>query len=1159
MGPCSVLASPDGVYAAIVESGRIVVVELSRATVVAEVGVATAFDQTDVAWIATPPRLLVLSRRATNSTVHLIDLDGPRARAEIQIEGAMRLAATVGSHALVTGAGSTAVLTAGDANLTPYQFPGRSLPGAVGVAGRQFVVAIAGAIEEWDPQQRAPRKRLRLPRQAVIAQLGGTERLVWMTTQQDPARIDVIPQINRGQPKVHELPEPIAHVSGHPQRDLLACVGRETGTVYIVDLDGRTQLRTVALGSMDRADAAALFAGATLGVIAARAGQPLGLFALDSRAPTQPSVSPAPAEAGAPVPAPEQRDDRDDADDAVRRSSLYDAPLAPLAPLRPPAARPTLTARRLGDPVAAPAPAAAPRAAAAAVTAPPARAPASTASPSPTPPATGANGGTAARPGLASLQLRGISRASDGPARLRRLGSEPLEPERAIQAAPVRPGSRQLTDAPAPPPVIRPPIAQAMAALAPRMPPNRCSPSEGATLLDHFRKFALASAHRAIAHGWDTGRLAFSTNDRPPYEAEVLGIVGLRGGLAQPRVAEANTALEEATATLHGVRAALSDRQSPLDVICAEHGVGPFGEVVLLFIAAPSLWGELARLYAILANDPARPTCDEHLLWLLLGHTVGRRELARELDADSPLLRHGLVQASERARPFQVLSANSIVVKLIAGSPVDDDAEHGVARVPARVALDELMIPPAVIDRALADLAAAPHGLGRVVVTGRSGSGRRTLLATLAQLAGRTLATIDAAMLLREKRLGALAGMLQHAHLRGWLPCVDGLDTIASDDAAARGTVRELLRDHHGPLAVRLPRHTPPPIEPGYVMIELPTSTITERASQWNTILGEADLAVRDLDELAARFTVGPGTIRNVVTGVARGAPPDPDLAIETALRQHLETKLGAVATRVTRLASWAQIVLPADIHDSIVELVARIRHRRTVYDTWGFDQVMSTSRGLTALFQGGPGTGKTLVASAIANELGLDLYRIDLSRVMSKWIGETEQNLAKVFDAAEEGQALILFDEADSLFGKRTEVRSSVDRYANLETNYLLQRLDTFEGVAVLTTNFGTAIDAAFKRRLSCRLTFPFPDDEARERLWKVHLPEQLPRAGELDLGDLARRYKMSGGYIRNAALRAAFLAAEEQSPLSQDHLERAVRAEFREGGKLAESGLLE
>ncbi|MBC7978741.1 MAG: ATP-binding protein [Myxococcales bacterium] len=414
-------------------------------------------------------------------------------------------------------------------------------------------------------------------------------------------------------------------------------------------------------------------------------------------------------------------------------------------------------------------------------------------------------------------------------------------------------------------------------------------------------------------------------------------------------------------------------------------------------------------------------------------------------------------------------------------------------------------------------------------------------------------------MLLREKRLDALPGMLQQAHLSGWLPCVDGLDTIASDDEASRGAVRELLRDHPGPLAVRLPRHVQPPLAPGHVRIELPTSTITERAAQWTAILATSGLAVQNVDALAARFTVGPGTIHHVVTGIAHVAPPSPDRAIEGALRQYLETKLGAVATRVTRLASWSQIVLPADIQDSIVELVARIRHRRTVYDTWGFDQVMATSRGLTVLFEGGPGTGKTLVASAIANELGLDLYRIDLSRVMSKWIGETEQNLAKVFDAAEEGQALLLFDEADSLFGKRTEVKTSADRYANLEVNYLLQRLDTFEGVAVLTTNFGTAIDAAFKRRLSSRLTFPFPDEEARLRLWRIHLPEQLPIAGTLDLPDLARRYKMSGGYIRNAALRAAFLAAEEEAPVSQDHLERAVRAEFREGGKLAESGFLE
>jgi hypothetical protein len=1151
------VASPDGSHAAVVEPGRIVIVELKRATQVAEIGAAAALEHTDVAWIGPAPRLLVLSRRGTHSTVHLIDIDGPRVRVEIQIEGTMRIGAAVGAQALVIGASSMAVLTAGEAHLTPYQFPGRSLPTAAGIAAHQLIVAVAGAIEEWDLLQRTPRKRLRLPRQAAIVQLGGTERLVWVTTQQDPARIDVIPQINRGQPKVHELPEPIAHVASHPQHDALACIGRDTGRLYLVDLDGKAALRTLELPGMDRVDSAALFAGPALGVLAARAGQPLGLLQLDGRAPIAPpptsrllwtvpdaraipAPAAAPAASGAPVAAATAAAAAatDDDGDAARASSLYDQPLAPRSsPLR----------RRLDDPAA---PAAAPAAAAATAT----------------PAAPESNGGPSR---IASLQLRGIGRSAPAPGR--RADSEPAEPRRASPPAPsngdasratgepARTRNRELTDAPPEAPIIRPPIEKAIATLGPRTTPRRCTPGQYQSVLDHYRRFAGATALRAIAQDWDSGRLAFSTHDRPPFEAEVLGIVGRRTGLAQARVIEAAEALEEASAALQAARSALAGRMSPLDIICAEHGIGTTGEIVLLFVAAPALWGELARLYGILSNDSGRGTCDEHLLWQLLGHTVERRSLARELDPDGALLHHGLIRTSDRGRPFQNLSADPIVVKLLSGSAVDDDFEHGVTRIPGTIALDQLMIPSKVIDRALVDLAAAPPSLGRVVVTGRSGSGRRTLLATLAQLAGRTLATIDVAMLIREKRVGDLAGMLQHADLRGWLPCVDGLDAITSDDAATRGTIRELLRDHVGPLAVRLARHSPPPLVPGYLLIELPTSTIAERAAQWNDILGNAGMAVKDLDELAARFTVGPGTIKSVVATVARGAPPDPDQAIETALRQYLETKLGTVASRVTRLANWSQIVLPADIQDSIVELVARIRHRRTVYDTWGFDQVMATSRGLTALFQGGPGTGKTLVASAIANELGLDLYRIDLSRVMSKWIGETEQNLAKVFDAAEEGQALILFDEADSLFGKRTEVRTSVDRYANLEVNYLLQRLDTFEGVAVLTTNFGTAIDAAFKRRLSCRLTFPFPDDEARERLWRVHLPDQLPLAGKLDLADLARRYKMSGGYIRNAALRAAFLAAEEQVPLSQDHLERAVRAEFREGGKLAESGFLE
>jgi SpoVK/Ycf46/Vps4 family AAA+-type ATPase len=196
------------------------------------------------------------------------------------------------------------------------------------------------------------------------------------------------------------------------------------------------------------------------------------------------------------------------------------------------------------------------------------------------------------------------------------------------------------------------------------------------------------------------------------------------------------------------------------------------------------------------------------------------------------------------------------------------------------------------------------------------------------------------------------------------------------------------------------------------------------------------------------------------------------------------------------------------------------------------------------------------MVAGVVARELGLDLYRVDLSRLVSKWIGETEKNLAEIFDAVDDGQAIILFDEADSLFGKRTEVKSSNDRYANLEVNYLLQRIDSFEGIAILTTNFGSAIDPAFRRRVSLRLSFPFPDEDAREQLWRVHLPRQLPIDGELDLAALARRFQLAGGYIRNACLRAAFLAAQEETTLAQRHLERAVQLEYQQVGKISTSG---
>ena len=705
-------------------------------------------------------------------------------------------------------------------------------------------------------------------------------------------------------------------------------------------------------------------------------------------------------------------------------------------------------------------------------------------------------------------------------------------------------------------------LSLACAALPPRAQRIVTSTDETTALLARNRELAIAIVGAAIARAWDEGRIAFQQVHGLPFHSEVSGVTAGQRGLALDELITAQRRLDEAASAAHDLRRALAPRLGPIEALGEELGLSPLARDMLLMIAAPSLWGEMARLYGILSNDEGRPMVDELLLAELLVDQTDRAQIARELDDDGPLVRYGIIQVHPGAmRPFLPLVVEPLVLKLLRGAPVESELEPLTHIVSGLRTFDELRIPTAVKQQLVADLDRASAPL-RIAVRGRVGSGRHTLIATLAEASGRQLGVIDATPLVRDtKRIGELAVALDRAHLAGLLPCVDGLELVASHDIITREQIRDLLRRHAGPLAVRVPWEVQPPLDPGHVLVDLPTFSLTDRLLCWERTLADHELRVGELAELADRYAVGPGVIERVAEDVARTSPPlaDAGARLEAGIRQHLESRLGSSANRVARLASWSHVILPPDIQDSLTELIARIKHRRLVFDKWGFDRVMSTSRGVTALFQGGPGTGKTLVASAIANELGMDLYRVDLSRVMSKWIGETEQNLAKLFDAAEDGNTIILFDEADSLFAKRTEVKSSVDRYANLEVNYLLQRIDSFEGIAILTTNFGTSIDAAFKRRLSLRLTFPFPDEDMREKLWRSHLPAELPTTGEFDLAELSRRYQMSGGYIRNVALRAAFLAAEEHSPLTQLHLERAIKAEFREIGKIADSGVLE
>jgi hypothetical protein len=690
------------------------------------------------------------------------------------------------------------------------------------------------------------------------------------------------------------------------------------------------------------------------------------------------------------------------------------------------------------------------------------------------------------------------------------------------------------------------------------------TPAEIAEALDLRLRLVAARVHRAIAAGWDSGRLDHADPDRPPHEHEVLGLLGIGEGFAPHEIAQAEErvrALEQAVAD---AERGSSRRPTTLELIAREFELAPVALLILLVIAAPRLRGSFARLYKILASNDKRPLVDEQLLVQILGDSF-QRQIARELDGDRPLRRYGLVRVTGE-RPNAALAVDPLVVRFLANRGFDGEVDPHLAVRHVDRDLDELQLPREVVVRALRWLAQPHDQPARIVVRGRTGSGRHTLLASLAARAGRSLAVIDVGTLPREPLTlaAALEAVLRRARLRGLVPCVDGLERIDAGEAEARVQVAAVLRRHPGPLAVRLPPDAEILLDPGYLLLDIPPRSESERAVSWALALERYQIPLSDSSELAARYRVGPGIVDRVCLEVSRRPEPPLDPAawlreLDEAVHQHLENRLGKTATRVTRLATWSDVVLPEDIIDSLLELTARVRHRRRVMEQWGFDRSVTSARGITALFQGSPGTGKTMVAGVIARDLGLELYRVDVSRISSKWLGETEKNLGALFDAAEDGQVMLLFDEADSLFAKRTEVKTSADRYANMEVNYLLQRLDSFEGIAILTTNFGNAIDPALKRRLTYRVTFPFPDDEMRERLWRSLIPPQVPTGGTIEYAALARRFRLSGGYIRNAALRAAFLAAEEGVPLTQSHLERAVRTEFREIGKLAETGVLE
>jgi len=301
------------------------------------------------------------------------------------------------------------------------------------------------------------------------------------------------------------------------------------------------------------------------------------------------------------------------------------------------------------------------------------------------------------------------------------------------------------------------------------------------------------------------------------------------------------------------------------------------------------------------------------------------------------------------------------------------------------------------------------------------------------------------------------------------------------------------------------------------------------------------------MDALLAQFNLSGEQIRTSSLQLATQANSLPENTLDAlweSCRVQARPGLDGLAQRVETGAGWDALVLPEPQLEMLREISRQMRHRARVYNTWGFGSATGRGLGITALFAGASGTGKTTAAEVLAHELKLDLYRIDLSQVVSKYIGETEKSLRRIFDAAEEGGALLFFDEADALFGRRTEVKDSHDRYANIEVSYLLQRMEQYRGLAVLATNMKQALDPAFLRRIRFVVAFPFPDAALREQIWKRAIPRQAPTEA-VNLQQLAR-LSVTGGNIRNIALGAAFLASEAGEPIRMSHLLEAARGEY-------------
>jgi len=589
----------------------------------------------------------------------------------------------------------------------------------------------------------------------------------------------------------------------------------------------------------------------------------------------------------------------------------------------------------------------------------------------------------------------------------------------------------------------------------------------------------------------------------------------------------------------------LTDSPTPpaLETLSKTFGLSCFERAILLLCAGMELDASFAGLCAAAHGDPGRsyPTFSLALATLPAPHWSA-------LTPAAPLRRWRLLELVHQ--PGASLTLNPLriderVLHFLTGIQYLDERLVGLIEP---VVADELVPSHLALARQIARTWAGAHGqLPVIQLCGADDTVKRAIAATGCAEVGLHLYAVMTENI--PANAGELEGFVRlwgrEAALTSSALYVDA-EAIDRADTRAIVQVSRLLDHTNGPLLVSTHDRWRP-LRRAICTLEVRKPSAEEQCTIWQGLLGEAAGSMNGhVRNLVSQFNFNVPAIRTAVQEALASDAAGDALMTELwdASCSQTRPRLEDLAQRIEPVATWDDLVLPEAEKSLLHAITVHVAHRATVYEAWGFGAVSSRGLGISALFAGASGTGKTMAAEVLANALRLDLYRIDLSSVVSKYIGETEKNLRRVFDAAEDGGAILFFDEADALFGKRSEVKDSHDRYANIEINYLLQRMESYRGLAVLATNMKSALDSAFLRRIRFVINFPFPDTVQRAAIWQRIFPPRTPTEG-LDIGKLAR-LNLAGGNIRNIALNAAFLAANAGEPVRMTDVLHAVRSEY-------------